>query len=59
MSWDTRRWKKQTSTRNKKKKKIPMFYESTWNYAPIVSKPYLVEVKLAHERTGEGMAAVH
>lgn len=25
----------------------------------IVSECYLVEVKLAHERTGEGVAAVH
>lgn len=54
MSWDTRRWKKQ-----EKKTCIPMFYDSTWNYAPTVNEPYLVEVKLAHERAGEGVAVVH
>lgn len=54
MSWDTRRWKKETPN-----KRSLVFHVSFWKYAQIFSSSYHVKVKLAHERTGECMAAVH
>lgn len=54
MSWDTRRWNNKSITKNNHQ----MFYENE-EFLHISNTPYLVEMKLAHQRTGERMAAVH